>query len=942
MTLMIGMFLLISIAIIKCKKGQCSNKEVKVKLLKNYNLTIKRKLINSDSQKLNNFVEIYNPYNTVGYISSINNQYGDVFIETNSEDGFSDKRVIYAIKSDGTNYYSDIDKSYKIFNISVDENHGWNFYPMITPLIMKNKESLVSLSHQGDFETFDFKINLAFTIQKTKVINMNSEINRNTFIHLKNYNYTNYILNAFMSKGKKNKFYIQKIFFDRTNITKIKPKLYEEVTIERVLENITISCFEVETLIECLYASTNYYYILSIFNSFNLTQMYYNTTFDNNELTSVYIFSKGIYIRDYISVFIYYLGDNRSPKVVFKKLNCQDSSSYDYNLVNYLEPIIINSDSHFDLNNYYLYNQIIKMDDNNIIYVSSNENSEIIIIVSLKLLNSDKNLLINYYKIELNLYNLKLYKDFTIFNLKDFLGIGMTHYNLSISESVIYSSFFIIGIGSSVNLTIEENKNIFDEDNNFSIGMSSLTSNIYNNIFGYSLKGFRIISSLNESILGFYLFSNENKSKIITNETISLSDNITFKVVKNLCIQKEEYSIIYESIISESSYSDLISLSDSVEYYPSSDTNLEEYYQPRDLYGKKAYFNFNVNYCYKTCQTCSCHGNSINHHCLTCSSEYPYFYNETNITLSINNINNCLTNCPENYVPDNNNICIPYIITTIITTIPTTMVTTIPNEIITTIPTTIMNNPIPTTIINIIPTTIINNNSNNIFGTIPITIINVDTTNILTTILNNNDIVITTDKIAEISNTIIDKETTIVENIVTTFIINNNYLSSSIIGENPLYDNNEFDCYNDINSKIINQLCFPNFQSILINIKEISDYHKIITSTGNSSIYGYKIDENIEEYNINNNLIYINFIDTKSEIFEAFNLDNNSTNIYVLIVDIPNNIGNATNDFCFMLVLENGTELNINKLNKLNNLKINISVPMTNLDSLNYDYATYF
>lgn len=168
---------------------------------------------------------------------------------------------------------------------------------------------------------------------------------------------------------------------------------------------------------------------------------------------------------------------------------------------------------------------------------------------------------------------------------------------------------------------------------------------------------------------------------------------------------------------------------------------------------------------------------------------------------------------------------------------------------------------------------------------------------------------ITTDKIAEISN------------IVTTFIINNNYLSSSIIGENPLYDNNEFDCYNDINSKIINQLCFPNFQSILIDIKEISDYHKIITSTGNSSIYGYKIDENIEEYNINNNLIYINFIDTKSEIFEAFNLDNNSTNIYVLIVDIPNNSGNTTNDFCFMLVLENGTELNINKLNKLNNLK---------------------
>ena len=40
-----------------------------------------------------------------------------------------------------------------------------------------------------------------------------------------------------------------------------------------------------------------------------------------------------------------------------------------------------------------------------------------------------------------------------------------------------------------------------------------------------------------------------------------------------------------------------------------------------------------------------------------------------------------------------------------------------------------------------------------------------------------------------------------------------------------------------------------------------------------------------------------------------------------------------------MIFLENGTELD---MSKLKNLKINISLPMNNLDSLNYDYATYF
>ena len=62
--------------------------------------------------------------------------------------------------------------------------------------------------------------------------------------------------------------------------------------------------------------------------------------------------------------------------------------------------------------------------------------------------------------------------------------------------------------------------------------------------------------------------------------------------------------------------------------------------------------------------------------------------------------------------------------------------------------------------------------------------------------------------------------------------------------------------------------------------------------------------------------------------------------IYVLIVDIPSNYNNSSSDdFSFMLFLENGTELN---LSILTNLKINISVPMTNLNSLNIDYAEYF
>ena len=97
--------------------------------------------------------------------------------------------------------------------------------PKITPLITKGKESLISLSHRGSFEAFDFENNLFFIRNIFNVMNENSECNRNTFIHLEYFNYTNYILNAYQGKkSDNNRFILQRLFFDRTNITKINQK----------------------------------------------------------------------------------------------------------------------------------------------------------------------------------------------------------------------------------------------------------------------------------------------------------------------------------------------------------------------------------------------------------------------------------------------------------------------------------------------------------------------------------------------------------------------------------------------------------------------------------------------------------------------------------------------------------------------------------------------
>ena len=129
--------------------------------------------------------------------------------------------------------------------------------------------------------------------------------------------------------------------------------------------------------------------------------------------------------------------------------------SADYNLDNYLGPITLNSNSKFELGYGYAINDLVKLNDNNIIFTSVMSNYENIVIIMIKLLNEDRNVLINYYKIELkNEYNIKIYKDITTFTINNLFGIGMTNYNYSLSSSKTYSNYFIIGISSSNNISI--------------------------------------------------------------------------------------------------------------------------------------------------------------------------------------------------------------------------------------------------------------------------------------------------------------------------------------------------------------------------------------------------------------------------------------------------------------------------------------------------------
>ena len=182
----------------------------------------KRKLLKyNEIQKMHNFVNIYNPYEKVAYISNIKNENGDLFITTNSENKEDNTRLVYALRTNFTNYFTDNEGSYKIMTTNLEGN---NTYPLITSLIINNEENLLSISHDGNFESLNYKKGFASGRYTNSAILYSTIVNKNTFTHLKYYNNSNIILNSYISKDiNSNYFILQKIFFGHSNLTKTKP-----------------------------------------------------------------------------------------------------------------------------------------------------------------------------------------------------------------------------------------------------------------------------------------------------------------------------------------------------------------------------------------------------------------------------------------------------------------------------------------------------------------------------------------------------------------------------------------------------------------------------------------------------------------------------------------------------------------------------------------------
>ena len=140
-----------------------------------------------------------------------------------------------------------------------------------------------------------------------------------------------------------------------------------------------------------------------------------------------------------------------------------------------------------------------------------------------------------------------------------------------------------------------------------------------------------------------------------------------------------------------------------------------------------------------------------------------------------------------------------------------------------------------------------------------------------------------------------------------------------------------------------NDLSILNDQCIYKTVKIMSEDFYISNGKSNTTIYSYEIDSTSDEIkNKYTNITYIEFSQKDIDyIYQYFGLDQEKDKLYILMADmLSNDSRKSTSDYDFIIVLENGTQLNLSNINI--DIYFDVSVPIRDLDLANFNYAQYY
>ena len=574
----------------------------------------------------------------MGYDISSN---GDLVIESFRYNGgqIAKKRFFYGIKSNGRGAFYDSETNTFINQIIINNTRmdvpKFELEFMKINLVDDDENDYYISTTCVNFtaEIIDFKNSQVLGVYQGLLFDIEVFSFRYSIFELSNFPKT--YLFSFM--GVQDSLYylcLQKFQFYKTDL--FLENSFEKLASTPINTNYQIfkarmnSCIEIAkfSLIECFYLNISQYFYLGLYDENNLEFKYSEKVDETfiNELSGGGDFVGGyegffkcILLKNEISILAYVvIKDGKYIVIIQIKEVIHDQKINSYYFKDYLDrykQIEINKVKMMN-NGYYLYD-LVKINNNKFaLTFSSFGTYEKLYIVIFQLYNfHETNLYIKYYSINLSLYGHRIHRFIKSVVYNEYLGVIIVTDNNGIYQ---YFSLF-----SYINST-DSDLIYLDEQTDFKLNEYINTEYLENNIFGYILKGIKILKLPESDNLGVYYVSKSNNELIFEIDIISINEIINFDFdYENLIKGNDVYTIEFAGIVQERNFNEDKQFAIYAEQYGNGD--FENYYSQKIYIGRTSFYNFtisntisgnNIKNCSSNCKLC--HSGE----CLKCESTY--------------------------------------------------------------------------------------------------------------------------------------------------------------------------------------------------------------------------------------------------------------------------------------------------------------------------------
>ena len=526
---------------------------------------------------------------------------GDMIIDTSAYP-ISQERRFFGLKTNGRFFFDNEETPYCSINVDHDkgriEGESYRITIKSDNIDYNGKEVILGISkaadevHYVEIYDLDNKTLMAKYLTTEKFGNIYSDY----FSITKSPDETDNVYTIAYVDKQPGDFYIQirKAYFTFDTSLKYMNKTNYEI---QTGDQRTLSCFYIEKLLYlCYYLSAD---------ALHLRVRAYSPDFSTEVKSNVYdapstyggsTFFKGIHFKANNGIFTYYKIAQNYPTISI--LNCLNNGTmYPYN--NFGE---INLDKETDFNKDVNLNDIIKINDYQICYISVNGDDKTKFkIIIFTLYNNDTLMNIRYYSNEMwNNYGVRIFLNLKADMYKNFIALGFSNcpqydcYWSGTDEH--YSSLLIFSYPNSTdnNFNIISYLYISDQkiENGFKINLEEKLV-IENNLFGYVFNGTKIMNFPT----GIYLKYMANGNAIEDGAIIFKDEDVIFYLEESEEYSKRNYTFEFSYILEEDNYENLdnnVNMT-SYDYSHGSDKGElfkeENYYIKNEYIGKYSYFN---------------------------------------------------------------------------------------------------------------------------------------------------------------------------------------------------------------------------------------------------------------------------------------------------------------------------------------------------------------